>query len=255
MNKFANVFKSVGKFMSDHSQEILVGLGISGMISATAVAIVESPKAAKKIEKRKEELDVDKLGFKETLKLVWPNYLPVVGITTVSTACIIGASAKSIKRNTALATAYNLSDTAFRAYRDKVIDTIGEKKEKEIRDRVNGEVLSKHPMNSTQVIVTDNGKQLFYDSLSGRYFTSDMNTIKKIVNDLNRTMRDSGYISLNDFYSEIGLEQTKLGDELGWSIEKANIDIYFSSKLTSDDKACIVLDYVESPFPDYDRYC
>ena len=75
--------------------------------------------------------------------------------------------------------------------------------------------------------------------------------IKKAENELNRQMRDEMYISLNDFYYEIGLDNIKLGDELGWNINDGYIDLSFSSQLTSDETPCLVIDYAVAPRYDY----
>ena len=42
---------------------------------------------------------------------------------------------------------------------------------------------------------------------------------------LKMCIRDRMYISLNDFYYEIGLDNIKLGDELGWNIDDGYIDL------------------------------
>lgn len=64
-------------------------------------------------------------------------------------------------------------------------------------------------------------------------------------------MRDEIYISLNDLYFELGLDNIKLGDELGWNIDKGYIDINFSSQLDANGTPCLVLDYRVAPVYDY----
>ena len=59
------------------------------------------------------------------------------------------------------------------------------------------------------------------------------------------------YCSLNDFYDEIGLSHTDMGDELGWSIEDGLLDIDFGSQITDDGEPCIVLHYNISPKYNY----
>lgn len=92
---------------------------------------------------------------------------------------------------------------------------------------------------------------LCYDAVSGRYFKGDIEKIKKAECELNRQMRDEMYISLNDFYYEIGLDNIKLGDELGWNIDDGYIDLSFSSQLASDGTPCLVIDYTIAPRYDF----
>ena len=56
---------------------------------------------------------------------------------------------------------------------------------------------------------------------------------------------------LNDFYYEIGLDNIKLGDELGWNIDDGYIDLSFSSQLASDGTPCLVIDYKIAPRYDF----
>ena len=86
---------------------------------------------------------------------------------------------------------------------------------------------------------------------SGRYFKSDIEKIKKAECELNRQMLDDMYVSLNDFYYEIGLDSVKLGDELGWNVDSGYIDLSFSSQLASDGTPCLVIDYSVAPRYDY----
>lgn len=68
-----------------------------------------------------------------------------------------------------------------------------------------------------------------------------------------RRMLDEGYISLNDFYYEIALPETKLGDELGWHIDNGLVDLRFSSQLAEDGTPCLVIDYQIAPKYDYTK--
>ena len=60
-------------------------------------------------------------------------------------------------------------------------------------------------------------------------------------------MRDEMYVSLNDFYYEVGLDNIKIGDELGWNIDNGYIDLSFSSQLASDRTPSLVIDYSIAP--------
>ena len=86
-------------------------------------------------------------------------------------------------------------------------------------------------------------KPLFYDSTSGRYFRSTINDIDKAVNELNKQMMNDMCIRLNDFYNEIGLDRIKIGEDLGWNIDKGLIEVHYDSTIADNDEPCIVLDY------------
>lgn len=267
------LFKNVAKSLSRHSPEILTGIGIAGMITSTVLAVRATPKAITLIEERKEELnkslfdeninkdyslkdhkEMDKLGAKETIKTVWKCYVPTAVTMTVSIVCLIGASSVHLKRNAVLATAYQLSEAAATEYRNKVVETIGAKKEEAIRDKVNKDSIDKNPVTKNEVIITEKGNTLCYDHMSGRYFKSDIDKINKAVNEINRQINQNYYVSLNDLYEELGLDDTSLGDLLGWNSDSGLLELHSSALLTDDGVPCLVLDFNNAPKYNYDKF-
>lgn len=254
MNKinFSQLAKNFGATLSKHSPEILTGFGIAGMITTTILAVKATPKALKLIDERKKEEGVDKLTPIETVKATWKCYIPAAVTGATSVACIIGASSIHLKRNTVLATAYKISETALTEYRDKVVEVIGEKKEQAIQEKLAQDRVDKHPVTDGNVLITDgNTTTLCLDYVSGRYFYSDIETIRKGINEINRKMLIYDYVSLNDFYDEIGLDQIELGDELGWNTRDKLVDISISACIAKN-KPCMVVNFTIAPKRKYD---
>lgn len=177
----------------------------------------------------------------------WKCYIPSAVTGALSVACLIGASAVSLKRNAALATAYTISETALKDYREKAVEVVGEKKEQAIRDAIAKDKLTGNPVDDKQIVMTGSGDTLCYDVLSGRYFRSDIEKIRKAINDLNRDMLSEQYVSLNDLYYAIGLPDIKLGNDLGWNIDKGYIEVQFGSHLAANGTPCLVLAYTVAP--------
>ena len=132
--------------ISHHSPEILVACGITGMITATALAIKATPKAEKAIEEKKEELEVEHLTKIDLAKTVWKFYVPTIVLTIVSAGCLIGSVNISTRRTAALATAYQVIDTNYREYKEKVAETFGETKEKKVSNDVAQDKVTKNPV-------------------------------------------------------------------------------------------------------------
>ena len=249
--EIAKSFLSLKTAIKKHSPEILTGIGITGMITTTVMAVRATPKALILIEERKEEIGAEKLEAMDMVKTTWACYIPAAITGTLSVACLIGASSVNARRNAALATAYTLSESALKDYQGKVIEMFGEKKNEAVKDAVAKDKVEKNPVVTREVIITEKGNTLCYDAISGRYFKSDIEKIKKAECELNRQMLDDMYVSLNDFYYEIGLDSVKLGDELGWNVDRGYIDLSFSSQLASDGTPCLVIDYSVAPRYDY----
>lgn len=252
--KLTNAINASKKFLGKHSPEILTGIGVTGMITTTVLAVKATPKALILIDEKKKELKVEQLTVIETVKTTWRPYMPAVALGIVSTTCLIGASAVNAKRNAALATAYAISERTLVRYRDKVIETLGEKKEKEVREKIAQDEVDNKKVSSSQVIITSRGNTLCMDGLSKRYFRSDLDKIRKAVNELNRQMVYQNYVSLNEFYYEIGLEGIQNGSALGWNLDGGFIELDFNTCLAENDEPCVVIDYNVAPKYDYDKF-
>lgn len=254
MTKFdlRSTIRSVQKALTRHSAAILTGTGIAGMITTTVLAVRATPKALALLEERKNREKTDRLTALETVKTAGRCYIPAVLTGALSVACLISGSSVQERRNAALATAYSLSETALKEYRDKVVEVVGETKERSIRDEVAKERLQRQPEGNREIIVTDRGNTLCFDNLSGRYFYSDIEKLRKAENDINRRLRDEMTISLNEFYEEIGLPSIGVGDDIGWSIDKEYLEIFFSAQLTQDGRTpCLTMNYDVSPEYNY----
>ena len=274
MNKesILKFFNTVKAGTIKHSPEILTGVGIAGMITTTVLAVKATPKALRLIDDKKMEV-FDNLDPKdvpgnnadytdvsltpiEVVKIAWKPYIPSVVTGVAAITCLIGASSVNAKRNAALATAYELSKTALIEYKEKVIETVGEKKEEVIREKVAQKKVDEKPVTNSEVIVAGSGEVLFLEPASMRYFKSDLETIRGIINDLNERMITGmeGYISLTDFYNEIGLSHTSTSDYMGWNLYRdGQIKVNFPAAKTEKGEPCLVLDYHIEPRYDYSK--
>ena len=274
MNKesILKFFNTVKAGTIKHSPEILTGVGIAGMITTTVLAVKATPKALRLIDDKKMEV-FDNLDPKdvpenntdytdvsltpiEVVKIAWKPYIPSVVTGVAAITCLIGASSVNAKRNAALATAYELSKTALMEYKEKVIETVGEKKEEVIREKVAQKKVDEKPVTNSEVIVAGSGEVLFLEPASMRYFKSDLETIRGIINDLNERMITGmeGYISLTDFYNEIGLSHTSTSDYMGWNLYRdGQIKVNFPAAKTEKGEPCLVLDYHIEPRYDYSK--
>lgn len=258
-SNITTLFKNVKMAVSKHSPEILTGMGIAGMITTTILAVKATPKAldliAEAEEKRFNDGHDGRLTRIETVKVAWKPYIPAAITGVTSAACLICASSVNAKRNAALATAYNITSSALSEFKEATMETVGEKKEQLIRNKVAEERIKKDPVNPSTIVVSGNGNTRCFDTITKQRFISDIESIKRIVNELNRRMiNGEDYISLNEFYYELGLDGVNIGDELGWNVTRGLIDIDFSAQLDTDGIPCIVIDYLVMPKRGYNNF-
>ncbi len=244
---FSSLIKTLKGFTIKNSPQICAGVGIAMSVVAMTLTIPATVKASKKVQRIKKEKKVEKLNAGEIFKTTWTYYIPVVITEVVSVGFFISSARINGNRNAALAAAYSLTSTAFKEYKDKVTETIGDKKEETIRDSVVQDKIEQSPPSKNGVIITSSGETLFYDTISDRYFTSTPDNVKKAINNLNRDMLTENNMSLNELYYELGLNSILNGEELGWSIEDGYIDVRFSGHITENEKPCLALNFSSPP--------
>ena len=271
MNKgsFTKFIKDAQKAIVKRSPEILTGLGVAGLVTTTVLAVNATPKALRLIEMAEDhgigitskngdpDWERRPLTKLETVKVAWKPYIPAAVTGAVSIACIIGASSVHARRNAALATAYQLSTTALSEYKEKVVETIGEEKEKVIREKIAQDKIDRDPIKESiekETVVIGSGEVLFLEPVSMQCFKSDIESVRKILNDINfrLTTGMEEYISLSEFYDEIGLPHTSISDDIGWNLGRdGQLEADFLAAKTTDGRPCLMLDYMVDPRYDY----
>jgi hypothetical protein len=248
------MFAKIRPFLDKNSTSILTGLIVTGIGATVFLAVRPTTKALQLIadeeyERSPHQIELTKF---EVIKLVYPLYVPAVVMGGLTVAGVIFLNSMHTRRNAALATVYAISEAALKEYQDKIIETIGSKKAQKLKDEIYEERLLKDPLSKNTIIFTGKGETLCYDAFSGRYFKSDIETIRRVRNELNYTLLLDNFISLNDLYYALGLPNNKVGEELGWNMSGGQIDFVFSSQLAEDGVPCLVIDYKLGPKFDYD---
>lgn len=252
----ANNSKQLGRVISNNSPTILTYLGVAGLISTVILAVKATPKAIEilemeKIYRAEEVQDPDynePIDTIDTIELTWKCYIPTAIMGLVTVGCIVGSNQINLRRNAALASLYSITESALREYQKKVVEQIGEKKEEAIRGEIAQDKLNNNPVDEKTVVFTGNGNYLCYDSFSGRYFRSDIETLRRECNQFNQKLLREGWLNINEFYYQIGLESIELGDEMGWIADRALMEFRLSTKMAKNNEPCLVIDYVVTPF-------
>lgn len=232
MNQY---IKNAKHLLSRNASDLLLVGGVVSIIGAGALAVKQTPKAVEKM--KKEDTKIEKF------KKVAPLYVPSVILTGLGIAQIVCSRNITNNKIAAMATAYTVSETAFKTYKEKVKDIVEPEKYEEIKREVAADKMRKDPVSNKEVIMTNNGNVLMYDNMSGRYLKSSMENVDRAVNTLNKRLMSDMTIQLNEFYLEIGLDIIKMGCEVGWDIEKEMIDVKYSSTIAENGEPCLVIDY------------
>ena len=239
-----NFVHTAQRAIRSNSTTLLSSLAALGTIATAILAGKASYTSAQVIMRKEESLgrEQDPLTLSEKTKLVWTLYIPAVVSGTVTVASIASAAHISANKTAALATAYSISDRAFSEYKAKVVEQLGARKEEKIRDDVAEDRVKNNPPSASQLIISDTSKVLCCELYTGRYFHSDMETIRKAQNDINSIVVNELYATLNDFYDLVDLGRTAVSETMGWNSDKL-LELKFTSVLAKDSVPCLAFDY------------
>ena len=250
----SEILKRVEKLTIDNSPTILTAIGVTGSLTTAYLTGKASFKAAEILILEHEEEDLKDIprSRKKDAKRVWKLYIPAASTGAVTVVSIIAANRIGMRRAAAIAAAYSISEKAFAEYKEKVLEKVGENRERSVRDDLAQDRVRNNPSSDREVIITGGGDVLCYDAFTGRYFKSDMETLKKAQNDLNYKVLNNYYASLSDFYDLIDLPRTSYSDEVGWNSD-ALLELEFSTVMSEDNRPCISINFRIQPIRGYYR--
>lgn len=254
IKELKQLVKPVTSYISKESPTILASLAIVGVAATVYVTSKTSVKANKELEKLEYESE-EKPTKLEKAKAVAPIFIPTFAVSAGTIVCIAGSHYISLKRLAAVAAAYSATESKLKEFKKKAEEIVGKNKTTKIEDEIAKDKVHMVEPTESNVYISGKGNTLCYDEWSGRYFKSDIESIRKAQNDLNAMLLTDLWVSLNDLYYRIGLPGIKIGEELGWNRDyDGQIDISFSSQLTDANEPCLVLSYLAEPRYNYNSY-
>lgn len=254
-NKISKIMNS----LKEKSPEILIATGVGGMITSSVLAVRATPKAMSLIEDKKKELNTDVLTTKETIETTWKQYIPAVGVGVASVACIVGGTSMNLKKNAALSTVCTISERALREFQNETRKIVSEEDYRKINASV-ARARAKQPIEkdfeseSTKIINTGDGETLILDSFSGRFFKSSRNAIDRAINEVNKSLLNEMYVSVNELYNELNIPTILAGSLIGWQADYELIDVCFEPDVDENGTPFLTMVYHNLPRPLPKRY-
>lgn len=244
------------RFIKKNSSTILTCVGAAGVVGTTVMAVKATPKALKLIEEAEREKG-DELSKWEVVQVTAPTYIPAVLLGMGTITCIFGAHMVNQRTQAALTSAYALLDQTHKEYKNKVKELYGEDGDKLINTAIAKDKYDKDDIEEDEY---DDGKSLFYDGYSKRYYRVLNETQMRAEYEINKMLSETGGASLNDYYDILGIDRQDYGEFMGWSAAQM-YEMFWDSwlhfrhtKVEMDDgMECWIVDYTE-PFIDYEEY-
>lgn len=234
-------------WLRTNSPHILFGLGVVGVVGGAVLASRATLKLEPTLNKIQGDVDLVKAGVTEhpdygtpelardeqrALVLVYSRgtldlaklYGPAALSMAAGIACLTKSHTQLTARNNALIAAYSGLDQAFKKYRARVREEVGEEKEQDI---YHGAIEQSRQIDGKDVIV----KAIDVNNISpfARMFDEMSECWEKDpeVNMLyvrcqqgyfNDLLQNRGYVFLNEVYDRLGLERSQAGQWIGWRI-------------------------------------
>lgn len=249
MNAFSmNVVKNVAikSYMKLRkiSPELALAGGIACSIGAIVAGIMSSKKVSRVVDEANAELDdiqkneevienVKKESWKVYNKMVWKiarALAPAIGLEVASIALILLSHGILNKRYLNTTAAYTALQEAFRGYRERVRDAVGEDAEKVLMSggkfekdihfedengetkKVNGIVIQEHKNSPYEFDFNRETSPLVW-SPNPDYSETYLRISQNHFNDLLQTR---GHVFLNEVLDHLGLKRTPAGAVCGW---------------------------------------
>lgn len=245
-----SAFAKAGELARKHAPELLVGGGIALMGIAGVVSAMKAPDAHYRFEEIKAEQKEEKPEKLEIVKqdTIWAvkSYWMPAMIFSAGAFAVAMAMRVSLKRTELMAGAYAAASVTAEKYRKKISETAGQKVLDKIDSEMAQEEVDKHPKPKQEehIFSTGNGDTLCYDPVSGRYFRSSVEWVRKAEAAISQELAQNMEVTVNDFYDLLGLPTTQAGAYFGWNVETASVPrIVFASQLSDEEEPTLVLQY------------
>lgn len=260
---FSKITRAAGRVvlkLRKASPDIMLIGGVVGIVGAAVMACKATLKAKDVIEEthcliddtqedalernlpeKYRKREIFKVYIRQTGKLL-KIYAPSIALGTLSIGSVIGSHCVLNRRYIGTAAAYKAVEEAFKAYRGRVKELVGEEDEKLIylggkkKETIKVKDIDE---NGEEVLITENGGVVFNPNYGGspyaKFFdesspewkkNSEYNRMfleaqQKYANNL---LNAQGHVFLNEVYDMLGIPRTQAGAVVGWL--KNGIDGY-----------------------------
>ncbi len=260
-NKLTRAFHTTGLKIKKHSPEILLVAGIISGVTSTIMACKATTKVGAILEQTKDQVDQlhafaesDELkqkyletygeefteqDHKKELAIVYAKsgvelvklYGPSVLLGALSIGCICTSHNILNKRYLASVAAYTAVDSAFKDYRNNVVERFGKELDKELKYNIRTKEIDEVVKNEdgTETVVKKEVPVAdprvisefticFDETCTGWNRDSELNKsfLVQTQNWANDKLKAQGHLFLNEVYDMLGAQRTRAGNEVGW---------------------------------------
>ncbi len=253
----SNFTKKVVKGVVENAPKILTGISIASSIAAVGFTIKGTILAVEIEKQRKAKIESGELPEPEHPKLevvksVWKCYIPAFTFLSVSCGTALCGTNISTARTAMATAACKASELAFDEYKAKVIERLGEDKEKEIRQEIAKDQVEQrmdHPP-----IVTPFEKYLCQEKYTGTIFYSNLYDIKDAFIEMNYSLLNGDdELSFADYLGHFEIDSKE--EAIGWNVSMTGLlDLSYRSDYDAYGRPMIIFGPTQRPYDNYNIY-
>lgn len=237
------------RFIIKHSPEILVGVGVVGVVGGTVMACKATVVASDVVEDLKNEIeDISHKQYPDSTKDLYKKdiakayishgfeiakvYAPAVTTEALGVTALLCAYGIIKKRNVALIGAYKSLEGIFSDYRGRVIDELGENADFKFlhgyaEDDIEEESPGVKTINGYIPPTNISGYSRIFDEYNpnwsknpqdNRFFLAQQQAY------FNNLLHVQGHVFLNEVYDALGFDRSGAGAIVGWVLDGPDSD-------------------------------
>lgn len=226
--------------LQKHGPTILTAVGLVAMTSGAFLAVKQTMKLEETLAMNEDRVEASRVGpfetdrarqrelYKAYLKNVFEFiklYGPAVSLFIAGGGSVLAGHGIMQKRQVALVAAYNAVEKSFQAYRARVIEDLGEDKDRDYILGINEKIEKGEDGRKTTTLDVDPSKMSQFARVfdeSNDYWQREENynqffltTEQNIINDI---LLHRGHVFLNEIYDRLGFKRVPEGNVLGWIV-------------------------------------
>jgi len=258
INKTTRILNKTNIKIKKYSPEILLFLGITGVITSTVMACKRTLKVNDILEEKKNNIelvnkhlndetrkdytekdcrkDLAIINVQTGIKIV-KLYSPAVLLGTASILSILQGHNILRKRNIAIAAAYATIDNSFKKYRSNVVERFGKNIDNELRYNIKAKEIEeetidekgKKKIEKKEITVIDGNQTSdyarFFDECSTNWEKDaeyNLMFLRRQQEYANELLKSRGHLFLNEVYDMLGIQRSKAGQVVGWIYDEKN---------------------------------
>ena len=264
-SKVSMALLRVGK----HSPALMVAGGVVGVVGTAVLASQATLKVGDILDDSKDTLEKIRtvqhpdyseddrkrdrvLVYAKTTIKIAKLYAPTVVVAGLTIGLMIQSHQILNRRNVALGAAYQALDSAYKKYRQNVIDEFGAEKDRSYIlgcEQIDVEVVDEDGRKDVKTKEVTNNRSP-YGKLFNEYNKNFQNVpeynllfVRGIQNYCNDLLQSRGYLFLNEVYEQLGFDATTPGCVVGWLANSKDGDGYVDFGLFEEKEALRIFDY------------